>query len=222
MVNAELLLLKKAVDVDSYQYYHLLSGQDLPIKTQDEIFAFFTENAGKEFVSFERESYSQQYRTQYYHLLQEHIGRGNRNLNRINYCLIAVQKRLHIERNKNVRFQYGDEWFSITDGFARYVVDREAWIKKTFKLTTCTDEIFMQTLLISSPYLDNLYHKAFDNDKHAIMRLIDWNRGDPYTFRLSDFGELCESDRLFARKFDAAADSEIIKLMADKLLSESR
>ena len=43
-VNAELLLLKKAVSVGSYQHYHLLSGADLPIKTQEQIVSFFEAN----------------------------------------------------------------------------------------------------------------------------------------------------------------------------------
>ena len=47
-VNAELLLLKKAVSVGSYQHYHLLSGADLPIKTQEQIVSFFEANKDKE------------------------------------------------------------------------------------------------------------------------------------------------------------------------------
>lgn len=69
----------------------------------------------------------------------------------------------------------------------------------------------MQTLLINSPYKNNLYHEEFDNDIHAIMRLIDWNRGDPCVFRLSDYEELAQSDMMFARKFDSNIDTEIVK-----------
>lgn len=76
----------------------------------------------------------------------------------------------------------------------------------------------MQTLLINSPYKEKLYHKEFDNNPHAIMRLIDWNRGKPYTFRSTDYDELCESDMLFARKFDASIDSEIIKMIMEKYI----
>lgn len=43
------------------------------------------------------------------------------------------------------------------------------------------------------------------------MRLIDWNRGEPYTFRISDISELINSDILFARKFDEKIDFEIVK-----------
>ena len=39
-IRAELSLLKCAVK-KKYDYYHLVSGADLPIKTQDEIHQFF-------------------------------------------------------------------------------------------------------------------------------------------------------------------------------------
>lgn len=50
-VNAELVLLKTAIGGGRYDYYHLLSGQDLPIKNNSAINAFFEQNNGKEFVS---------------------------------------------------------------------------------------------------------------------------------------------------------------------------
>ena len=213
-INAEILLLKKALATGKYQHYHLLSGQDLPIKKQEDIISFFSKNPDKEFVRFEKPYYAYEERTRYYHFLQEKVGRSHNVLYAIEKLLIYLQKAMHIHRNKNIKFQKGTNWFSITDEFARYVVEREDWIKKVFKYTRCCDEVFLQTLLLNSPY--NLYYKEFDNDCHAIMRFIDWNRGRPYTFVRRDFDELCDSDLLFARKFDADADSEIIELIQKK------
>ena len=42
-------LLKAAIK-GNYDYYHLISGMDLPIKTQKEIHEFFENNKGKEFI----------------------------------------------------------------------------------------------------------------------------------------------------------------------------
>ncbi len=55
-----------------------------------------------------------------------------------------------------------------------------------------------------------------DNDTHAIMRLIDWIRGAPYTFRMSDFDEIKKSDMLFCRKFDANVDDTIIHQIQER------
>ena len=214
LINVELLLLRKATDIGQYQHYHLISGADLPIKTQSQIQTFFEANADKEFLRFEKKDFAYDDRVRYYHLLQDKVGRSHNVILRgVEKLIVYVQKFLHIRRNPDIKFQKGTQWFSITDDFARYVVSKEQWIKQVFKFTYCCDEVFMQTLLINSPYKENLYHKEFDNNPHAIMRLIDWNRGKPYTFRASDYDELCESDMMFARKFDASIDSEIIKMI---------
>ena len=45
----EYLLLKESKN-KNYEYYHFISGVDLPLKTQDEIHDFFQKNNGKEIV----------------------------------------------------------------------------------------------------------------------------------------------------------------------------
>lgn len=215
-INAELLLIKAALGGE-YSYYHLLSGQDLPLKTQDEIHQFFDANQGKEFVRFQNEIFGFYERVKYWHLFQEELGRGHRILSKLNDMFIAAQKLLGIERNKEIRFQKGTNWFSITDSLAQYVAAQEGWIKNTFAYTRCGDEVFLQTIVHNSEFRHALYCKSYDNDMHAIMRLIDWNRGKPYTFLYSDRQELRESDMLFARKFDCEVDREIIDYLSSVL-----
>ena len=43
------------------------------------------------------------------------------------------------------------------------------------------------------------------------MRYIDWDRGNPYVFRIDDYDALMKSDCMFARKFDEKIDKEIIE-----------
>ena len=45
-------LLESAFLSGDYEYFHLLSGQCLPIKSQDYIHSFFIKNKNKEFVDF--------------------------------------------------------------------------------------------------------------------------------------------------------------------------
>lgn len=52
LVKVEYLLFETALKNGPYAYYHLLSGADLPIKSQDYIHEFFHKNSGKEFVGF--------------------------------------------------------------------------------------------------------------------------------------------------------------------------
>ena len=50
MVKAELSLLQKATREGTYEYYHLVSGNDLHIKSMDFIHRFFDEHKGSEFI----------------------------------------------------------------------------------------------------------------------------------------------------------------------------
>ncbi|MBQ7217133.1 MAG: hypothetical protein IJS39_14240 [Synergistaceae bacterium] len=43
------------------------------------------------------------------------------------------------------------------------------------------------------------------------MRLIDWKRGKPYVFRISDLEAIKNSEAMFARKFDDKVDAEIVR-----------
>lgn len=218
LVNAELLLLKKAVSVGRYQHYHLLSGADLPLKSQDDIVAFFEANEGKEFIRFEKENFTYRNRVQYFYPFQEMVGRGEKKLwSLLNGIALIVQKTLKMNRNKQIIFQKGTQWFSITDSLARYVVEQESWIQSVFHSTLCCDEVFLQTIVNQSNYRDRLYHREYDNDLHAIMRYIDWERGCPYVFTLADMDELLKSGMMFARKFDEQVDKKIIIELANLL-----
>jgi Core-2/I-Branching enzyme. len=44
VVEAELELFKMAMQVGDYEYFHLLSGVDMPLKSQDYIHNFFEKN----------------------------------------------------------------------------------------------------------------------------------------------------------------------------------
>ena len=53
LIKATLELLELALQNGEYSYFHLLSGQDLPIKSQQYIHQFFDQNKGFEFVDFQ-------------------------------------------------------------------------------------------------------------------------------------------------------------------------
>lgn len=44
----------------------------------------------------------------------------------------------------------------------------------------CCDEVFVQTIIWNSPFQECIYDK--EDLFHGCMRLIDWNRGGPYTW----------------------------------------
>ena len=218
-INVELLLLRLATDLGCYQYYHLVSGADLLIQPQEVFHSFFDKNDGKEFIRFQQSEFVYESRVELFHLFQEKIGRGvgsSAIVRGINYLFLKVQKFFHVKNKcaRAISFQKGTNWFSITDGLARFVLKKKEWIERVFKYSKCGDEVFLQTIVVNSSFREKLYHTAFDNDCNAIMRLIDWKRGNPYIFRKTDYEELSSSTMMFARKFDSDVDREIIEMIS--------
>jgi len=218
-IATELSLLELATKKNKYDFYHLLSGEDLPVKNQDYIHHFFDENKGKEFIRFESTCFLHSERVHQYHFFQRLIGKPESHpyLYSLEHHFLQLQKKIGIRRNKSIQFQKGTNWFSITDDLAREVVNKKIWIKHVFKFTRCCDEVFLQTIVNKSKFEERLYHKEYDNDPHAIMRLIDWERGTPYIFRNIDKDMLKRTDMLFARKFDCSIDKEIIDYISQSL-----
>ena len=154
-VKAELSLLKAAVSHGPYQHYHLISGVDLPIKTPEQIRDFFEANPDKEFVSIHMEPLTPYVSDRVYcsHLFPDTDLRQSRWKYYADTVWIFIQHMLHLKYNRDVVFKKGSNWFSCTDGFARYLLSKEDWIIKTFTKTICSDELFAQTLLFASPYI---------------------------------------------------------------------
>lgn len=217
-IHAELILLKKATE-SYHSYYHLLSGVDYPLKSQDYIHDFFRKHNGSEFIQFDEYAIKAgnfQDRIRYYYFFQDIIGRNKGKLPALCYYiqrfLLSLQKRLHLDRIKKYTFSFykGAQWFSITHNLAEYLLQHEKDIRRIFKYSFCTDEIFLQTFAMQSPYKNNVV-----ND---YLRYIDWKRGNPYTFTEADYDELCKSDKLFARKFDEENSGKVVDQIHDNLL----
>lgn len=224
-IKCEVDLLRFARENRKYAYYHLISGADMPIKTPDEIYSFFEEQSqGRELVHFctdEADDFTM-LRIKHYHPFRNKP-RDSRFYGILRSAASRIQTIMRVDRTKkaNLRFGFGANWFSITDQLAEYVVNNEAFIEKHFKSSSCADEIFLQTMVLNSEFVDRLYQSDLKNpDCSSIMRLIDWKRGEPYTFKKEDFDELVSSKMLFARKFDSELYPEIIDMIFETVMKK--
>jgi hypothetical protein len=71
-----------------------------------------------------------------------------------------------------------------------------------FHRTLIPDECFFQTLLMNSALADTIERRT--------LTFIDWRPPWPGILTVSDLPRLLESDCLFARKFDAGVDAEVL------------
>lgn len=160
-IKCELFLLEKSIK-HNYSYYHLLSGSDLPIKSQNYIHDFFNKNFGCEFIHYQTDTFVQEKniarRITLYHFLQSYRKRYkitflNNLFTLIDKSLLGIQVILNIKRYKNTsEIKFGSQWFSITHDLARYLVDNTSIIKKSFSKSSCADELFIQTMVYNSKF----------------------------------------------------------------------
>ena len=214
-IDCEFGLFRAALQGGDYEYVHLLSGMDLPLCSQKQIHDYFHRFKGKEFVHIESAelSSSDQEKYMYRFFLQKYIGNKQDSLlYYLQRISIHVQRILRIRKKSSVNWKMykGANWVSITGTFMAFLISNEKRVKKEFRFSKCCDELFLQTVLMNSPYAQNLSCTVFQDDYRSCQRYIDWKRGNPYVFRKNDFEELISSGYLFARKFDSKVDSEII------------
>ena len=161
-----------------------------------------------EFVHFDPHPFSpfNDERVYYRHFFQNIDLRRHPVLGVINGILLSGQKLLRIKRNQDVHFTKGSQWFSCTDGFARYLLTKEEWVLQVLDKTFCSDEFFVQTLIAQSPYQDKIYQGPGDTSARA----IDWDRGNPWVWKYADLEQLKASPCMFARKFDIEKEPELV------------
>lgn len=219
-VAVTLDLLRAASDHDHFDYYHLLSGTDLPLKIGDDFHGHFTSTAVEYIGVVAHESWYSVRRLKFYHLFTSlRRYRTSKALKALDRLLEYAQRLIRVNRLRRHRdwtIYDGWSWFSITDELARFVTAQADEISRTFKWSIAPDELFMQTLVMNSNYRDRL-HDISDLSRGS-LRLIDWTRGSPYAFTRSDFQELQDSSALFARKFQGGAEFEIVRMWERHLL----
>lgn len=200
-VITELLLYREAARNGPYQYYHLLSGVDLPLKTQSEIHQFFAGKHCEYLYSKSKPSSWDIMRVSRYHFPPE-----NKILSKLSAYASLCQNLLKIDRLKNqsIVVMKGHNWCDLTQNAVEILLQKEKEILKFTKFSLCSDEVYKQT------FLSGCGLEICNND----LRLVDWSRSpngnNPHIFTSDDWDILVSSEKLFARKFSVDVDQKII------------
>lgn len=214
MVEAEFALFREAQRHGPYAYYHLLSGVDLPLKSQDYIHRFFDDNQGKEFIGYTLTEMTPEIsrRMQRWHIFPKHFSRKRNVYSAFRSVFLRCQELLGIKRNRQIIFTKGSQWVSISEQLVQYFLSQEAWAQKTFTHTFVPDESVMQTLCWSSPFREKLFSTVSDGE--GCMRCIGWKDDELIDWCAHDYEALSASASLFARKFNSADLSFIQQIVA--------
>jgi hypothetical protein len=199
-----------------FDYAILLSGQDYLIKSNAYLEHFLEKHKKQEFIEFcslhspENKWYKQ--------------GGYYQSLKRIEWWHLRYRSK-HLCLQKQRRFlpgmepYGGSQWWCLSKACLKYVqdfVERNPAFVNYFKYTFIPDELFFQTIVLNSPFKDQVI-----NDD---LRYVDWdnpNPNAPATLLKDDFEKLNSSSKLFARKFDMTRDREILNLIDQQILEVS-
>lgn len=112
----------------------------------------------------------------------------------------------------------GWAWWTLTYDCARYMLEtyrKTPAIKAFFKYSWTPDEMVYQTIILNSPFKDNII-----NDDLREIVFSSKEHSHPNIYTSEDFEFLKKSEKLFARKFDITVDSTVLD-MIDNLLPKS-
>ncbi len=197
-----------------YDFVNLLSAQDLPIKSTSNIHSFFSKNISKSFLSFDENHDTLWWKnagTRYsqYHFTDNKFT-GVFLLQRLlNY---AMPKRKILGSFPTIYGGSKSTWWTITSEAAFYLSNYfkvNPKLERSLRYTWGCDEIIIATILMNSPYKDNIVN---ENYRYIIFSGDD---GHPDFLTTADFEKITQSKMLFARKFDPKVDAEVI----DKIIS---
>lgn len=193
----------------NYSHVLFLSGQDYPIIPISEIIAFLKNNNAKSFIDYYKlgkDDWSNlmRKRFEYWFFLPENDIRNNR-------IVKKVLQKLGFKRKYPFReVYYGSCWFTLSIEAVKYLLDYTHNNTKTFaffKNTGCSDELYIQSVLLNSPLKKDMVNK--------IYRFFDWgDKGkNPKILTLDDFPAISSSDAWFARKLDMNIDTQLMDML---------
>ncbi|WP_421740109.1 beta-1,6-N-acetylglucosaminyltransferase [Caulobacter sp.] len=208
LVDAELRGMEKLLEMGAdWEFFINLSGQDFPLVTQKRIKAFLAQHRGQEFIKVLDQA----------KMRPDTMGRVLKHVVELKDRIVdTLATRIFLD---GATPYIGNQWKIVSRAFCEFVchdpsVDR---YKAFYRNTFIADEGFFQTVMMNT----SAHGEIVNDDK----RMIDWvPDGDiklrPRTFRASDAVQLTTSADLFARKFDADEDSEILDILEAHLRTQ--
>lgn len=214
-------LLRVASEQGDISFFHLITGQDYPIKSNKRILSFLGENSDRIFMEYNALPYAKWFeggfeRLDLYNLNDWFYGREG-----IGRSIImgfkALQKRFGVKRKYPASFPKqlygGSTYWSLSkeavDYVLAYIDDNPEYLRR-FKWTFCAEEVFFQTIIMNS----HLAEKVINDP----LRFIVWeerNGSYPANLDESDFERMKESPALFARKMQSPYSGRLLERLKE-------
>ncbi|PWJ14695.1 beta-1,6-N-acetylglucosaminyltransferase [Ruminococcus flavefaciens] len=217
-------LIISARSINNYDYYWLCSGQDFPLKSCQDILAFLSTNKNLNYLNFftsrqngldKDNNYDKRNSIFYFDFLM-----GREKWKRIfRRCYVALTGGYNYtfpwlkRKYKGFKFYFGSQWWCINKDTMNWIIEYEKNNNDYFTYYShCStpDESYYHTLVMNSPYA---------KDCTDYLHCIVWPEGSPSPkiLTIDDKALLFNTSYLMARKFDINIDSEIVRVLSDRI-----
>lgn len=219
MIEATLRLIETISQATAkFDYIWLMSGQDWPLRSANEIVEYVEQHRGEDFIEILPSD--------------ESFERGYFKRNDLYYPTWMVSNELHIKivkhlfwlatggkkstkifkrKSKIEKFYYGSQWWLLSSQTVNSMTQflrSNKWFIDYFKNSLVPDESFFQTLY---GMIDSV------SDVKPAVCFVNWksNPNSPEVLTSDDMNRITEIKRsyLVARKFDFCVDSSIVKII---------
>ena len=107
----------------------------------------------------------------------------------------------------NVQYYFGSSWWCLNDAMVKWIynfLSKYPEYIKLFKYSLCPDECFFQTLVMNSPYANNV---------KPYLHYVQWKKGksSPKILTIHDLNNMIQSGKMMGRKFDIEIDKAVIQ-----------
>lgn len=216
---AILKLMKLALSDKRTSYIHIISGQDIRIKSWDVFENLFTNCDNIYMTCFDQTEFTPIVHRRY----QQHIitSRGThigKIVSILNKSYLKIQKKLNLTWSTIKPFKQiykGVIWCSMPRAAAEYTINytqKHPSFLRNLSHVSIPEEFFFQTILMNSKYSNNIIKNN--------LRYTDWtkrNGSNPAFLDETDYNKLLETDCVFARKIDSVISKNLLTMLKENL-----
>ena len=209
IVQATIDLFNLALKDKRITYFHLISGQDWPVKDLDEIYRFFEDNDKLYIWNYPSAKYKKSGEPlvdwQKFYFNYDRINRRSKFGKIYHRLSIAKQTLLHVDKLKKLGIDLtlynGSQLVDLPRDASAYLIDylqKHPNVEKMFMTGFCSDEFWVPTILRNNTE----FAQRIDTNNH---RYIDWQARDgsaPAVLDDRDYDKVRQSDAWFMRKIE--------------------
>ncbi len=213
ILEATFAMMEQAFQQDTYDRFVLLTGLDYPIRSDEEIRAFFLSNAHTEYIHADVVS-GEQYGHLYYHASRDH--------RILHKCFQLYEKILRKSGRKGKKdyvvykgkkyplYGIAPKW-ALSGECASYLLrfyKHNRTFNRYFQLMHAPDDFYVATVLFNSKFRDSI---ESENDIFKIIWLPD-DKG-ARILNQEDYQELKDGSHLYAKKFQSGYSEALIRIL---------